>query len=1122
MKLTFILMFLTVLQISATVNSQNTVISLAMNTGNFGDVIKAIEEQSEFKVFYKNEQINLNRRVAIASKTAPVSEILGHALKGTDIGYTMIDKVIVLAPVENKTMKQQKITGKVTSSDGSGLPGVNVVEKGTSNGTVTDIDGNYSIALTQPDAVLVFSFVGYLSEEIESAGKNKIDVLLIEDIQRLDEIVVVGYGTVKKSDITGSLSSVSSEELLEQPVQNVNQALQGRAAGVDVFNTGFSPGSAPTIRIRGNRSIKAGNDPLYILDGIPVEGGITEVNPLDIESVEILKDASASAIYGSRAANGVILITTKRGMGRKASITYEHSTTFETPLVTIDLMDGGEWAEMRRTAMRSEGAYVSPYANPVEDEIWFGDEMTADCWESVRQGYTWENGNAVIDPETGHPMYDPSKVRSYDWEKEALRVAKSHIHQLSVSGGTENLGVLLSLGYTDQEGIEYGQEYKRFSPRLNLDYQAMKWFKIGMSSAYSYVLRDPGIGLYGSCAGQIPISLPYDTAGNFLLLPTGDDLIKNPLRDNKYITYEERTHRYLGSYYAEVSIWKFKYRINAGIDYRHFRRGEFIEPESSRQQNVNSARYRQDENYGWTVENLLYFNGEFGNHDIGVTLLQSAGANRKEESELNASNFAYVSQKWYNMESSLNPANSTLSTDYKRRQIQSYMGRINYGLLDRYLFTATLRYDGASVFYRGNRWDYFPSFAFAWKAKNEFFLRNINAITQLKLRFGVGTTGQSGVAEYETDGTLVETLYVFGDNPAKGYAPNLLATREVGWEKTTQYNLGVDFGFVNNRISGSVDLFYANTHDLLMESKLPAVTGYTVSRANVGVVNNRGIEVTLNTVNIHNAGGFHWETDIIFTATKEEIVDIYGDKLDDINLNLFIGHPIGSYYTYKYDGILQDTPEDSMWIAKYNASGGFFEEGDIKVVDIDKNDTINGFDRTVVGSNVPKFTGGITNRISYKGFELSFFVYFRVGQGIYNRARVPQLDGRYMAWDVDYYNPLDPDRRNATHQKPRDGSINLQEALWYKEASFVKVRNITLTYTVPKKILSRITWDYVDNLQVYLQATNPFLFTDYDYMDPEAQGRYVDRGWNRNQVDAVAGISGISTRGFVIGGRIGF
>ncbi len=1121
MKFTFIFMFVTALHITANVHSQNAVININMNEAKLGDIIRLIEEQSYYKIFYKNDQVNLEHKIPINFKTATVSQLLTEALKGTNISYTVMDKVIVLAPVTANSVQQQLIvTGKVTSSDGTPLPGVNIVEKGTTNGTVTNIDGKYTITVLNPDAVLVFSYVGYLTEEITVDNKEVINMLLVEDIQSLEEVVVVGYGTVKKSDITGSLSSVTAEQIMSLPVQNVNQAIQGRAAGVDVFNTGFTPGSAPTIRIRGNRSVKASNEPLYVLDGIPVESGIEEINPLDIESVEILKDASASAIYGSRAANGVILITTKRGIGRKASVNYEGSLAFEKPLVTIDLMDGAQWAEMRRTVLRSEGDYYTPYPNPVEDEACFG-SMSPEVWESVKMGYTIdENGNYVNDPVTGRPLYDPSKVRSYDWEGEALRTAHTQIHQLSVSGGTEDIGVLLSLGYTNQEGVEKGQDYKRFTPRLNIDFKATDWFTIGMSTNYSFILRDPGVALYGACASQIPLSVPYDTAGNFLMLPTGDDLIKNPLRDNRYITIEERTNRYLGSYYAEVAPFKWlKYRINAGIDFRHYRRGDFIEPQSSRLQNVNSAQYRQNQRVGWTLENLIYINKIIGKHDIGITLLQSAGATRYEETDMQAQNFAYASQKWYNMESSLSANLSTLYSDFNKKQIQSYMGRLNYNLMDKYLLTATIRYDGASVFYKSNRWDFFPSFALAWKLKNESFLFNVNAITQLKLRLGYGTTGQSAVDPYETDGSLIETLYVFEEAPAKGYAPEKVATRNVGWEKTTQTNLGIDFGFINNRISGSIELFNANTHDLLMEKSIPAVTGYTYTRANVGKVNNKGIEITINSININNSSGFKWETDFTFSSNREKVVDIYGTGVDDINNNLFIGHPIGSYYDYKYDGILQDTPEDSAWIARYNASGGDFRVGEIKVVDVDKNDTINRLDRTVVGSNVPKYTGGITNTFSYKGFELSFFVYFRVGQGIYNRSRVPPLDGRYMAWDVHYYNPLDPDRRNATHQQPRDGQIDYQGALWYKEASFAKVRNITLSYYLPKALISRAK---INSMQVYVMATNPFLFTNYDYMDPEAQGNYKTRGWNLNQVEPTVGIAGISTKSLVFGVRVGF
>ncbi|MFC2138435.1 SusC/RagA family TonB-linked outer membrane protein [Bacteroidota bacterium] len=1047
--------------------------------------------------------------------------------------------------------QQNTINGKVTGDDQAPLPGVTVLIKGTPVGTITDADGNYSIQADEED-ILVISFVGYLTQEIKIGTQTTINITLEVDLVGIEEVVVVGYGTVKKSDITGSLASIGSEEIKAMPIQNVNQALQGRAAGVDIFNTTFSPGEAPKIRIRGNRSIKGENDPLYVLDGIPVEGGINEVNPMDIESIEVLKDASAAAIYGSRAANGVILITTRRGEAGKVSVNYEGSISFESPLVTIDLMDGGQWAEMRRSSLRTfnndgkynedDSEYPYPYADPVADYDAFGDYMNEQVWESVKMGYEWEDEEnfvpkmRALDPANPKdkiliddyglveiPVYDPSKVRTYDWESEALRVAKTHNHQFSVSGGTEDLRVLMSVGYVDQEGVEIGQRYQRISPRLNIDYQALKWFKMGMSSAYSFALRDPGPGLYGACAGQIPLSLPYDTAGEFNPFPADDDLIKNPLRDDEFITYEQRTNRYLGSYYAEIKFFDgFKYRINFGTDFKHYRNGEFVEPESSRLQKLITAEYYQDQNSSWTVENLLFFNKEIGIHNFGVTLLQSAGARRFERSEIKAQNFAFTSQKWYNIDNNLDATLTTVDSEYWRRQIMSYMGRINYGLLDRYLVTATLRYDGVSIFSKENRWDYFPSFALAWKAHEEGFLNGIEAISLLKLRVGYGTTGQSATEPYETDGSLKQTLYVFEETAAKGYAPDKLATREVGWEKTTQTNVGLDFGFLSNRVSGTFDWYNANTHDLLMDMNIPDVTGYTTIRANVGEVNNTGIELTLNTVNINTSGGFKWETGFIFTRNEEEIVKLYGSGEDDIASELFIGHPIESYYAYRYEGIWQ--VEDSALMN--DLSGNYvLEPGKIRIADINDDDTLNNFDREVIGSNVPKFTGGFTTQLSYKGFELSTFVYFRVGQGIYNRAIVPPLDGRYMAWDVFYYDPLDPNRANATHQKPQDGTIDFQEGLWYKESSFAKVRHITLSYTFPKSIISKAQ---INSLSLYVMATNPFLFTDYDYMDPEAQGGFyskrdvMERGRGRmNAIDPIQKIGGISTKGFVFGAKIG-
>jgi TonB-linked SusC/RagA family outer membrane protein len=1041
----------------------------------------------------------------------------------------LLNAFLLFLFIEGVCFAQQKsITGTVIGTDNEPLPGVTVIIKGTSQGTITDPDGKFSIEATE-DNVLVFSFVGYLTEEIDVGAKTVIDLAMVEDLIGIEEVVVVGYGTVRKSDITGALSSVSSEQIRELPIQNMNQAIQGRAAGVDVFSNNFRPGEAPKIRIRGNRSITASNDPLYILDGIPVMDGINEINPLDIESIEVLKDASATAIYGSRAANGVILITTRRGSKDAVRVTYDVSYSFDKEIRRFEMMDGGEWAELKREAYRSIGGYLTDYPNVTEDKILFELSMDQYCWESVKMGYEWENyeNEIVAVDEDGIPIYNPDNVRTYNWQDQVLQTGLNQNHQLSLTGGTENLGVLLSVGYLNQEGVIKGQAYERINTRLNVDYEPLKWFKAGMSSSFNFALQDYGADLYSKALRQLSIAIPYDSLGNFIRNPGADDLIKNPLRDDEEIDDERRIIRFFGSYYAEVNFGGFwsaleglRFRTNVGQDFKHWRRGEFKTALSSDQDgSVNYAHYDQEQIYRWTLENLLYYDKNIGIHNIGLTLLQSAGARRFESSEIEVQNVPYETQLWYQMQSTIDATPTNFETDYQRRQIMSYMGRINYGLMDKYLLTATIRYDGTSIFYEDNRWDYFPSFALAWKINNESFMQSITPISQLKLRFGYGVTGHQGARVYETDGSLEESIYVFGDIPAKGYAPEKMATRTVGWEKTAQKNLGLDFGLFLNRISGTIDLYDANTYDLLLDRNLPAVTGYNEVRANVGKVRNRGIELTLYTVNINTSGGFKWETDITFAKNKEEIVDLYGDDQDDIGNGWFIGHPIASYYDYKYERIWQDTPEDSALMALYNAHGENFMPGEIKVIDQNGDTIIDALDRVVLGSNVPDWTGGITNRISYKGFELSAFVYVRWGQGIYNRSLVPELAGRYPERKLEYWTPTNTDvkfpRPNRLQYFP-----DLGESLWYKDVSFVKVKNIKLSYNFPQSVLSKVR---INNLNVYVMAVNPFLFTDYEEgLDPEAQGGYRrSTDPNPNSLNPTSALNDMSTKSIVFGARIG-
>lgn len=1017
---------------------------------------------------------------------------------------------------------QRTISGTVLDENSMPIPGVNVVVMGSGVGTITDLDGIYTIEVTDdPETLIAFSFMGYSTQEVRLGDQNSISPQMVPDYVGLDEVVVVGYGTTKKSDITGSLSSISAEQIREMPVTNINQAIQGRAAGVDVVNTSYGLNSSPQIRIRGNRSIKAGNSPLYVVDGAPIAGTINDLNAGDIESLEILKDASATAIYGSRGANGVVLITTKRGKAGQFNVNFESAVTMKNSLRFFDQLSGDDWMEIARNNKRSSDRYETPFPNP-DDDFAIVRNMHYNLWESVQTGYVWnDDGSYETRPITDEererwsqvmdvvpdevPIYNAGDVRSYDWYSEGRNEnALTQNHQFSVSGGTDRMSTYFSLGYIDERGQGVGERYQRISPRLNVDFQVNDWFKVGMSTTFNSELADYGEGLLWGVTSMIPLSLPTDSIGEFLINPTNDTQVKNPLRDEELNTRENRVNRYLGTYFAEIAFTKhLKYRLNVSQDFRHYRNGRYQHSLSAaRYPSVNMASYTQGQSSHYAIDNLLFYNRQFGKHSFGVTLLQSVEAARSESTNMEGQNYPYDSQLWYNMNSTLDPSTLTLGSGYSRSQLASFMGRINYGLMDKYLVTASLRYDGSSKFYVDNQWDYFPSFSVAWKAHNEDFLQSVDALSQLKLRFGYGTVGQSGTAPYETAGRIQESFYVFGEDPAKGYAPELIQTKNVGWEKTTTTNIGIDFGFFRNRLSGTVELYRANTHDLLLDKTIPAITGYDHVRANVGETRNEGIEITLNTFNVHK-GDFRWETDFTFTHNKEQILELAEGAEDDIANEWFIGHPINSYYTYEYDGIWQ--VKDSALIDFYNETGNNgFAPGKIRVKDTDGNDTINTNDRIVVGNNVPKFSGGLTNRFSYKGFEFSFFIFFRVGHGIYSR------DGHYFAhtaryatpFDVNYYLPMGTEAENADadHPAPANTRDRYESAMYYREASFLKVRHITLSYDLPQSALSKMK---IKSLRLSIQAYNPFMITDYPFLDPEAQsgntnntpGGTSDKGW---------------------------
>ena len=1015
----------------------------------------------------------------------------------------------------------RRITGTVRTANNEPLPGVTVKVKETPTGTITDQSGNYNLNVDASARTLVFSFVGMTTEEIIIGTQSRIDVKMQETEIGLDEVVVVGYGTAKKSDVTGSLTRITAETLSERPVQNVIQALQGKATGVDI-TTNIKPGELPPVTIRGNRSMQASNAPLYVVDGIPLAiGNLTDFNPNDISSVEILKDASATAIYGSRGANGVILITTKKGAAGRITVNYNTTVSLDSYHSLTDWMNGGEYIDQARLTLMNNRQYNATantdqkvpatywYPDPFLDNSKFSLASDPVAQASVWMGYEWVNGVLGGTPVTRAtsaeeqalgwpaqvPVYNSANIRSYDWAKDALRQGITQNHQISLSKGDEFSHLYLSVAYLNQIGVQKDQDYRRYNVIMNGDISPVKWLTIGTSINGSTSLQNFGIqgentsntgskDLYSRALDQYPYALPKKDDGSYIYNPGGNLSLWNPLIDIDQSLNERTTYALYSNSFGEIKFTPWlRYRINFGAQFRQFRSGAWTGPlaTSHLTNRPNTAAYSTNQNFAWVAENLLYFDKLIaGIHNVGVTLLQSVQKSRQEGINLRATSMIYDISKWYDIASNLNGKPDGYGTSFTENALMSFMGRLNYSLMDKYLLTASGRWDGASVLAPGHKWEFFPSFALAWKMHEESFLKTLNWLTEFKLRFGYGVTGNSSVSPYSTSGPLSKNPYIFLSTAAIGYLPQVVPNPLLTWEKTGQSNLGLDFGFLNRRISGTIELYQSNTFDLILNKTLPAVSGFVQKVQNIGKTRNRGIEISLSTVNIRR-NNIRWSTDFTFYANKEEIVELLskdanGKPLDILANRWFIGYPTQVYYNYENDGIWQNTTEELAEMAKFNANGHKFYPGTIKVVDqltVDTNADgvsdagdykITGNDMVILGTNRPRWSGGFTNTVSYKDLELSFFVYARIGQLYFGGYPGNRVENEYWSWD-------NPDGRwpmpNGTNVENTPAAMN------YNDGSYVSVRNISLSYTLPAKWINRIS---LNNLQLTCQVVNPFIF----------------------------------------------
>lgn len=1014
---------------------------------------------------------------------------------------------------------QSKVNGRVADTSGEPIIGASVMVQGTSNGGVTDINGNFTVNNVPAKAILKVSYVGYVTQSVAVNGRSTINITLKEDALNLEEVVVVGYGVQRKTDVTGAMTRVSGEDLNTKPVSNAFEALQGKAAGVDITSN-QRPGELGSIRIRGNRSLNASNEPLYVVDGVPLNsGGIETINPRDIESIDILKDASSTAIYGSRGANGVILVTTKRGQEGKMTLNYSGSVTFEKLIDKSPAMSASDYITWRRWAYHNAPlgkGQTEPYPrgdqpNYTNDQSFFSGDAAA--LANVNRG--WNEDKTV---------WDGSKVIDTDWTDMVTQTGITQEHTLSASGGTKDLKGFFSFGYLNNEGTQKGQEYERYSVSASVDIQAKPWLKMGASINGAWAEQDYGYSrtgqssssgptdIYGAAKAIPRYTVPYDEDGDIILQPGGSATNVYTVVDEwKKSTENRQTFRALGSFFAQADfgkIWEpldgLSYKIQFGPDFRHYRRGLFIDASSAvRMGSKNMARRDDARYFSWTLDNMIMYNKKFDDHSFNVTLLQSASKYNAENGSMSEVDVLVPEFLWNNM-GQIDIANTTkydpgMSTGLTESQMSSYMARINYSYKDRYLLTVSGRYDGSSVLAEGNKWSFFPSAALGWRIDQESFMEGIDWINQLKLRVGVGSTGNSSVSPYGTLGVISAYWMPFGNaggnqqifvtnEPYYSSGSNLLPNKDLGWEKTTQFNYGIDFSVLDGRIGGTIDIYHSRTTDLLMRRSISPLSGYPAMMDNIGETKNFGVDLTLNTVPV-KFKDFQWNSDLTLAYQKDEIVELANGKEDDIANAWFIGESIAVHYGIDNEGIWQ--AEDQELMDKFNANGHKFTAGNVRPKDQNGDFKIDDKDRVILGNQNPTWTMGWTNTFTWKGFELAVELYGRFGYMV-STGGEGQL-GMYQQREIDYWTP---ENTGADWQKPiysTAGGDGYSSLLGFQDASFIKVRNLSLGYTLDKKVCDKIG---INNLKVYVQGKNlGNLYSSIDFLDLDLGTTYYNRGF---------------------------
>ncbi|MEG2066204.1 MAG: TonB-dependent receptor [Tannerellaceae bacterium] len=1070
MKISVIVMFTCIYTLLAVEShSQNAKVSIQANGFSIQDVMKEIERQTDYLFVYNNNEVNVGNKVSLNVKNETVSAVLANIFKDTDVEYKVIGKNITLVKRNEITgrnfVNQQsakKVSGTVVDQLGEPIAGANVVEKATTNGTITDIDGRFSFEVSE-GATLLVSFIGYSPSETKIGSRTTLIIKLKEDSELLEEVVVIGYGTVKKSDLTGSVGSVSMAKVSQVGITSADRALQGQVAGVQVNAKTGQPG--------GN-SLAGGNEPLYVIDGMPLVNMDSNLNPEDIISMEVLKDASSTAIYGSRGANGVVLITTKRGKSTKTVVNYSGYMGVSQLRKKLDLLEKDDYIAMVNEVSQNDGKGIA------------------------------------ITPE------EVALLPNNDWQDLAYQNALMHNHQLSVAGGNESTNLYASLNYLNQEGIILNSGYDRLSLRINGDHKINSKLSLSANIAYSYGKKrhaNSDTGGWGGIAYTAmvmpPISEIKDEEGKYTVFkgdpwggtnPVGmAELYKNKSVDSKLLAN-------LSLNYNIIDGLIFK--INAGAEVNANELDIYIPiglaagPGAS---NGNATKSKSNY-YSLINENILTYEKKI-NKKHSINIMGGVTFQTYQTNHLKGTSTGFLRDIYetYNLGAGANPGKPASGfSDYK---MVSFLGRANYNLMERYLFTVSARYDGSSKFSVNHKFAFFPSAAVAWRMTEEQFLKDVTWLSNLKFRASIGQTGNQGISPYGTQAILGTSTPVFDAGKDVGFGLSSIANDNLKWETTTQTDIGLDVGLFDNRLNIGVDYYLKQTRDLLYNAPLPPSSGYSKMLRNIGRIDNKGIEISINTINMK--GKVNWSTNLNISANRSIVkdlgCDVQGAKIQRIDypggggnwFPLFLGKAPGQLYGYEVEGIYQ-TDEEAIQNGE-----GRKRAGDYRYKDVDGKPGITTGDKVMLTNLQPKFTFGLTNVINWNNFEFTFLVIGSIGNDIVNEfnKNIVNIGGswniRKEVWENRWQPGKGGEYARASSSTKDYLAFGDPSSIWVENGSYVRFKDIKLSYTIPEKIFKG---SFKPNILLYVSGQNLITITNYSHYDPEASWTASSiNGWDR-------------------------